>query len=272
MEHKKNVGAFISGASEAYDWKVAGEALTRAGKNKNLHGIVHEVMYKNSQNINPVNIVNGTKAVLSKSSTAIRDDVLLMNAGKVVNRAQLKDTAKSINHTLKQVASGKYQGTVMMGTKETVTAYNSGVAKAASNGIKITQTMKSTGVSSADTARIASKALGNGLTTKALTSAAKNSGVSGAVLSAGMETIFAGKDLLDGNIEGSEFVARVAKETVGGGLSAAVGTTAATAVSTVAATLLATTSAPVWVPAAVGIGAAVAVGSAVKGIWDSIFD
>lgn len=272
MENKKNTGTISASAKELYEGKVGIEAFSRAGNNKNLHGIVHEVLYKDAQNINPSNIVKGAKAALSKSTTAVRDDVVLMQAGKVIGRSQLKDTANSISHTVKQVSSGKYQGTVLMGTKETVNAYNSEVAKAASKGIDITQKMKSTGISSADTARIASKTIGGNLTSKALTSAAKGSGAVGAAVSGGIEVVSAGMDLLDGKIDGGEFTSRVVKETAGGGLSAAAGGAAATAVATTAAGILATTTAPVWVSAIIGAGAAVAVGSAVKGIWDSIWD
>ncbi|RKD25202.1 hypothetical protein SAMN02745883_01753 [Caminicella sporogenes DSM 14501] len=271
MENKKKTGTISAGIKEVYECKVGLEALSRAGRNKNLHGIVHEVLYKDAQNLNPSNIIKGVKASLSKSSTAIRDDVVLMQAGKVIGRSQLKDTAKSISHTVKQVSSGKYQGTVLMGTKETVKAYNNEIAKLASKGVKVTQKMKSTGISSADTARIASKTIGGNLTSKVLTSAAKGSGAIGAAVSGGIEVICAGKDLLDGRIDGEEFASRVIKETAGGGLSAAAGGVAATAAATTAASILATTTAPVWAPAAIGVGAAVAVGSAVKGIWDAIW-
>lgn len=270
-ETKKNTGTIYATIKETYEGKVGIEAFSRAGNNQNLKGIVHEILYKDSQNINPSNILNGTKATLSKSSTAIRDDILLMNSGKVVGRAQLKDTANSINHTIKQVSSGKYQGTALMGTKETVSAYNSGVSKAASKGIQITQKMNSTGISSSDTARIASKTIGGNLTNQALTSVAKNSGTFGAAISGGLEVLSSGKDLFDGYIDGGEFVANVAKETAGGGISAAASSVAATAVATTAATVLASTTAPVWAPAAIGIGAAVAVGSAVKSAWDSFW-
>lgn len=272
MENKKNVGTISVGAKELYEGKVGLEAFSRAGNNKNLHGIVHEVLYKDAQNINPSNLVNGAQATLTKSTTAVRDDIVLMQASKVIGRAQLKDTANSITHTVKQVSSGKYQGTVLMGTKETVNAYNSEVAKLASKGLDITQKMKSTGISSADTARIASKTIGGNLTSKALTSAAKGSGAVGAAVSGGIEVISAGKDFFDGKIDGSEFTSRVIKETTGGGLSAAAGGAAATAVATTAVSVLATTAAPIWVPAALGFGAAVAVGSVVKGIWDCIWD
>lgn len=265
----KNHGGCISaGIKEAYEGKVAIEAVSRVGRNKNLHGIVHEVLYKDAQNVNPRNIIHGSKAVLTKSTKAVRDDVLIKNAGKVVGRAQLKDTVPSIEKTVKQVASGKYKGTILMGTKETVGVFNSEVAKAASKGVKVTQKMQSTGISSTDTARIAAKAIGGGITGKALASAARSSGVVGAAVSGGIEVVTAGRDLLSGEIEGKEFVGRVAKEATGGGLSAAAGGVAATAVTTAVAGVLAGSAAPLWVPATVGVSVAVAVGSASKSMWD----
>ena len=94
----------------------------------------------------------------------------------------------------------------------------------------------------------------------------------GAAISGGIEVLSSGVKLLDGEINGEEFTANVVRETAGGGLAAAAGSTAAIVASAGAATVLASVSAPVWIPAAIGVGAALAVGSVVKGIWDSIFD
>lgn len=270
-ERKNNSGVLAGAMKEGYEGKVAVEALQRVGKNKQIHGIVHEILVKDTLNANPGNIVNGTKAVLSKSTTAVRDDILLKQGGKIVGRMQLKDTSKSICKTVKQVAEGHYKGTALIGTKETTSAFNSAVGKKAAQGIKITQKMQSSGVSSADTARIATKALGGSISKTALTSAAKSSGAFGAAISGGIETVSAGKDLIDGRISGEEFAGRVAKETFGGGLSSAGGAIAGTAVATAATGLLATASAPVWVPAAIGVAATVAVGTGIKSLWDSIW-
>lgn len=270
-KRKNNSSVLVVGAKEGYEAKVAVEALQRAGRTKNLHGIVHEVLVKDTLNANPSNIINGTKAVLSKSPTAVRDDILLKQAGKVVGRMQLKDTSKSIGNTVKQVVEGHYKGTALIGTKETTAAFNNAIGKKAAQGIKITQKMQSSGVSSADTARIATKALGGSLSKDVLTSAAKSSGGIGAAISGGIEAISAGKDLIDGRISGEEFAGRVAKETVGGGLSSAGGAIAGTAAATAATSLLAAASAPVWAPAAIGIAATVAVGAGIKSLWDSIW-
>lgn len=262
-------------AREAFEAKVGLEAYQRAGNNPNLKGIVHEVLAKDIYNASPERIVDGTKAVLSKSTTAVRDDVLIMKDGAVVGRWQLKDTAQSIQKTVKQVENGHYIGTNLKGTTETVKAYNHAVSKAAANGSKLTQKMSSTGISSTDTSRIACKTIGSNagkLTAGSLGKVASSSGAAGAVISGGIEVVSSGIQLAKGEIDGGEFVGNVAKETVTGGISAASGSIAATAAAAGAASVLAATSAPVWVPAAIGIGAAVAVGSAVKSGCDAICD
>lgn len=271
MENKKNVGTATATARRAYDAKVGMEAFSRAGKNPQLKGVVHEVLYKDIQTVKPGNLIKGTKGVLSKSTTAVRDDVLLMNGGKVVGRAQLKDTANSISKTVKQAASGKYSGTNLMGTKETVEAFNKAVGNMAKKGTTVTQKMTSTGISSVDTTRIAAETIGGKVAAEGVKKLAKSSGVSGGLISGGIEVISSGKKLFDGEIDGGEFVENVVKETAGGGISAAGGSVAGTAVATAVGSALATTTAPVWAPAVAGVGAAMLVGSAIKGIWDSIF-
>ena len=272
---EKNNGTITAAAREIGEAQVGLESLSRAGRNPNLKGVVHEVAVKNMYNASPERLVDGTRAILSKSSTAVRDDLLIMKNSNVVGRMQLKDTAQSIQNTVSQVKNGHYIGTALKGTKETVAAYNSAVEKAVSNGAKITQKMTSTGISSSDTARIAAKTLGSSagkITAGSLGSLAASSGAVGAVVSGGIEAVSSTVKLVNGEIDGGEFVANVTKETIGGGLSAAGGSVAATAVATGTATLLAATTAPAWIPAAVGLGAAVAIGSAIKGAWDSFFD
>lgn len=270
---KQQTGTAAAAGRTAYEAKVGTEAVLRSGgKNPQLKGVVHEVLYRDSITLTPENLVSGTKGVLSKSATAVRDDVLTMRGGAVVGRAQLKDTLNSVEHTVRQAASGKYAGTKLMGTKETVEAYNAAVARMAKNGTAVTQEMTSTGISSADTSRIAAQTIGGTLEAASVAKAALTSSGTGAVLSGGVEAVLSGVKLAKGEIDGEEFVGNVAKETVGGGLSAAAGTAAATVVGAGAATVLASVSAPVWVPGAIAVGAAVAVGSGIKSLWDSLWD
>ena len=217
-------------------------------------------------------MVSGTKGVLSKSVTAVRDDVLTMRGGTVVGRAQLKDTLNSVEHTVRQVASGKYTGTNLMGTKETVKAYNTAVARMAERGTVVTQKMTSTGISTADTSRIAAQTVGGPLQAVTVAQAALTSSGVGAVLSGGMEAVISAVKLANDEIDGEEFAGNVVRETVGGGISAAAGTAAATVVGTGAAAALASVSAPLWVPGAIAVGAAVAVGSGIKALWDFLWE
>ncbi|MEG2421539.1 MAG: hypothetical protein RSB55_08300 [Oscillospiraceae bacterium] len=269
---EQNTGATTAAARSAYETKVGVEAVLRSGgKNPQLKGVVHEVLYRDSITVNPQNVVTGIKGSLTKSATAVRDDVLAMQGGSVVGRAQLKDTVAGINKTVSQAASGKYAGTKLMGTKETVEAYKATAQRFAQNGKTVTQEMTSTGISSVDTTRIAAQTIGGTLNVASVAKTAFTSGGAGAVLSGGIEVVMSGMKLAKGEIEGGEFVKNVAKETIGGGLSAAAGGAAATVVATGAATLLAATAAPLWVPGAIAVGAAVAVGTGIKALWDELW-
>lgn len=267
---KNNAGTMTAAANHAYEGKVGLEALSRAGRNPQLKGIVHEVLVKDAYNVNPANILSGKVASLTKSTTAVRDDIIVKQAGNVIKRMQVKDTVRSVSKTIRQVKDGHYAGTNLVGTKETAEAFNS-AAKAAG----VTQKMSSSGVSSSDTARIATQTIGSSagkLTTKSVAKIAGSAGVVGAAISGGIEAVSSGCKWANGEIDGEEFVGNVAKEAVGGGLAAGAGTAAASVVSAATATAAAALSAPAWVPVAAGIGTVVVVGSVVKGLWDSIFD
>lgn len=273
MAYDKNhqAGAAAAAGRSAYETKVGVEAVVRSGgKNPQLKGVVHEILYRDSLTMAPKNLASGAKGALSKSVTAVRDDVLLKQGGSVVGRAQLKDAVASADKVARQAASGKYAGTKLMGTKETVAAYEKAAANLAKNGTKVTQKMTSTGISSADTSRIAAQTIGGSLKAAQLGKAALASSGTGAALSGVIEAVSSGVKLAKGEIDGGEFAANVAQEALGGGFAAAGGTAAATAVSIGAATLLAGTTAPLWLPGAVGVGAAVAAGSVIKSAWDGV--
>lgn len=264
---RKQASTVALGMKETYEAKVALEAFERAGRNQNLHGVVHEILVKDKLNATPRNIVSGAKAHLTQSTTAVRDDIVVKQAGHVVKRLQVKDTAQSISKTVKQVAEGKYSGTNLIGTKETAEAFNKATKCAGLN-----KTMQSSGFSSADTTRIAGKVLGKMPTTATVASVARSTGFAGAAVSAGFTAITSGSDWLDGKISTSEYIGKVTKEGVGGGISAAAGAGAATVATGVVATALASVSAPVWVPLAVGTVVTVGVASAVKELWDALWD
>lgn len=274
MEEKRNNGTYAAAGEKAYEAKAGLEAYERAGRNPQLKGIVHEVLYKDKLSMAPENLIKGAKGTLSKSTTAVRDDVLLLEKGSVIGRSQLKDTVSNsgISKTVEQAISKKYVGTELKGTIETVQKYESKVSNLIKQGKSAPQKMSSTGISSETTSRIAAETIGGKITAASLGNIARSSGIAGAAVSGGIEVISSGMKLIDGEIDGSEFAGRVAKETIGGGVSAAAAGTAATAVSAAAATALAATTAPVWIAPALGLGVCLAVGSVAKEIADSFLE
>jgi len=257
---------------EGYEAKVALEALTRAGLNPQLKGVVHEILYRDLLNVQPTNLLTGTRAALTRSMTSVRDDLVLKQAGRVVGRFQLKDTAGSIRETVRQAASGQYRGTVLAGTRETAEAYAREAARQAARRVNVTQSIRSTGISSTQTASIAGKAVGHLPGRAVLAASAHSAGLVGVGIGAAVELASSARAFREGRISGGELAGRVAAEGVKGGISAATGAVVSTAATAGTAAVLASAaiSAPVIVPLAVGVGAAVAVGGAVKGLLDRI--
>ena len=178
-------GLLTSQAGHLYETSVGKRAMERAGKNPNLKGHINEVVTCDRYNMNPANFLKGRHARLTKSATAVRDDVVVMQHGKVVKRMQLKDTPKGIGKTIRQAEAGHYRGTNLVGTKETAKAY----AKKAANYPAVTQKIVSNHVSTGSNERIARKMLGGGIrqSGKDIIKGGGKAGVSGAVLSGGIE-------------------------------------------------------------------------------------
>lgn len=258
---------------EAYDVKVGGEALQRAGKCKQLKGIVHEVLYKDKYNANPKNILAGRTAHLTKSNTAQCKDIVITQNGKVVGHRQLKDVVSKggIKKLAKQINSGKYKNTKVLGTEETV-------KKLAG---KTKQSVESSGISTETTTRIANKALGKIPTIHNIHVAGKAGGIAGATIGAGVEAISNVADVIDGKKSVEDAMIDVAAAGARGGVtgyaSAAAGSVAAGATgSLIAASGIAATSTigaacVLGAPLVVGFAASCAVGSLVSDLFDSIF-
>ncbi len=265
---KNESGTAVAAARSAAEGKIGAEAASRAGHNPNLKGIVHEVMVKDRYNADPRRLLDGSEAILAKSPTAVRDDVLIMRDGRVVGRMQLKDTPASAGDVIRRVQSKQYAGTRLCGTEETVQAYDR--CAAAARGKPVTQKMTSTGISSDDTARVAIQTIGDGagkLTAQMVGKVAASSGAAGAAVSGGLAALTSGVQLLEGDIDGSEFAGNVADAAVKGGLSAAGASVAGTAASAGVATVLAGTAASPMLPAIAGVAAALGAGAAIAGGW-----
>ena len=270
-------------ANEAYEASVAARALARAGANPQLKGVAHELMFCDKFNFDPTHFLRGEHASLTKSATAQMKDVIIQNAqGRVIGHAQLKDTvsASGVGKTVRQIIEGHYDKTAVYGTKETAAKVTEALAKTG----KVTQKIRSSGISSETTSRIANKALGRMPTTAALGAAARSGGVAGAAFGVGIEAVSSISDVLDGRKSVGDAAVDIAGAGVKGGItgaaSGAAGSVAAGAAGTmisaaagtsIGGTLAATTGGALVVaaaPVAIGLGAACAVGSVISWLFD----
>lgn len=239
QEKKKlpGIGTTTVFAKNLYENNVGKRAVERAGKNKNLKGHVFEQLTVDKINRNPSNILKGKKAVLTKSPTAVRDDILIKQNGKVVKRMQLKDTPKGIRDTVDRVKNKQYAGTNLVGTKETVKAYRNEVAKKRSQGIKITQKITDNGITSEQTKVISAKVLGGSLAkqSRAIAGQAVKTGAKSAAFSVTVGTITNAKKVIQKEITVKKAVGNVAKDSARNAVSATVGDAVAAGVTIVVA-------------------------------------
>lgn len=274
MSNSKKTTANITNTTKAaYEAKVIGEALERAGHNPNLHGHIHELLIRDAINVNPARIIAGDSARLVANPTAKTVDVVVINGKKVVERIQAKDTAESIAHTLKQIRSGQYSSAKVLGTEETVNAFARHADK-----ISGAKTIQSSGISSSTTKSLATRAgaSGGSSLSSATLAAAKSGGAVGGAVCGGVALCKGVYDLTQGTRDLKEVAIDVAKETTGGALSGAAASAAAVSTGAAVAggcaalgiTGAAAASAVVAAPVVVAVG----VGFAIKSVWDWLFD
>lgn len=255
MKKNKHAVNGVIMVHEGYEAKVGLEALARAGCTPQLKGIVHEVMFKDAYNANPLHILRGESAHLTRSTTAQMKDIVFMKHGHIHGSAQLKDTVSNagVRKTIEQIKAGHYNKTAMYGTKETV-------AKVAG---KVSQKVHSSGISSETTSRIADKALGNMPGLSALGSAARSGAVTGAVVGAGLEAISSGIDVIHGEKDLSDAAVDVAAAGIRGGIvgaPAAMANTVAAGAASAALTAVTGGAALTGVAAVVTAAAPIVVG------------
>jgi len=284
---KENKGSKINtvnNAREAYEGKVIYEGLQRAGKNPHLKGHLHEIIIKDKYNANPLNIMKGKKAVLTKNPNATSSDILVKKAGKIVERIQAKDTASSggVSKTVRQIKNGQYRNSKVFGTEETTEKLsealkNKNISKPVqSSGVKTETTTRMAVKAGAGAGKNVGNAVKNSFTSGAVSSAAKAGGAYGAIAGAGISTVSGIIDLVNGDREFEEVAVDVVKNTAKGGISGAAAAGAATVtgaavsagVAAVGLTGLGATVAVVGAP----FVAAAAVGCLICSIFDSIFD
>lgn len=266
-ESKLEVQA-TTAVKEAYEYKSGLEAVKRVGDlpPDKLKGVVHEVMFKDRFNLK--NAFSGKKAILSRSRQAVRDDVLIQDGKKIVERLQLKDTSKSVGDVVRRVKQGQYRATKLVGTEETAKAYNQVAVKQG-----IGKSMRSSKISTNTTERVAAKVKGSMPSAKSLLHGAKQAGKAGAIVSAGIAAATSAVGYFNGEIDEKEAAAKVVSAGVAGYAGGAVGAVAssmtAAAVSSGLAAVTTTTAIGAAViaaaPAVLAVTAAVTVGGWVSG-------
>lgn len=272
-KRKKSASLAHNAARNGYEGKVIHASLQRAGRNKNLHGHIHENLIKDRINLNPGNAVKGVKASLTRNPNAKTVDIVVKQGKKVVGRIQAKDTAQSLGKTVKQIQGGQYRSAHILGTEETAKKI---APKLAGKGIS--KQVHSSGISSKTTKALATKAGATGSQglAKACGVAAKGAAKSGAIVCGGIAVAKGAYDLATGKRELGEVALDVAKETSGGALSAAGASAAATAGGAVVASALASAGivgagaaiATVAAPVVIAVG----VGWGIKALWDELWD
>ena len=266
-ENKLGVQA-TTAVKEAYEYKSGLEAVKRVGDlpPDKLKGVVHEVMFKDRFNLK--NAFSGKKAILSRSRQAVRDDVLIQDGKKIVERLQLKDTSKSVGDVVRRVKQGQYRATKLVGTEETTKAYNQVATKQG-----IGKSMRSSKISTNTTERVAAKVKGSMPSAKSLLHGAKQAGKAGAIVSAGIAAATSAVGYFNGEIDEKEAAAKVVSAGVagyaGGAAGAVASSLAASAVTSGLAAVTTTTAIGAAViaaaPAVLAVTAAVTVGGWVSG-------
>ena len=141
---KQNAG---NAAQHLYEASVKVRAIRNAGGCNNLNGHILEVMGADKTNLNPL---NGLRETLVKSRTATTVDSVVTRGGKIVQRVQYKDTAKSIGDTVRRVKAGQYRSATLKGTSETAEVFSRYAEKHG-----IAKRMHDTGISSDTTKSLA---------------------------------------------------------------------------------------------------------------------
>ena len=265
---KQNTG---NAAKHLYEASVKVRAIRNAGGCNNLNGHILEVMGADKTNLNPL---NGLRETLVKSRTATTVDSIVTKGGKIVQRVQYKDTAKSIGDTVRRVKAGQYHSATLKGTTETAEVFNRYAEKHG-----IAKRMHDTGISSNTTKSLARScgAAKQVSLARAAGMAAKSGGMIGGSVSGGISLISNTIAVASGEKDFGEAACCVAKDTAGGALSgagsaAAATVTGAAVASAVAGTAIAGTAIGTACIVAAPVAVAIGVGCAISAVWSAIWD
>lgn len=250
--------------NSTYQSSIARRALQRAGHCKNLKGHVLEIYYKDRYNADVRNILAGRRGYLTKSPTAVRDDLVVKQGGHIVKRFQCKDTLSNsgVRETVNRIREGQYSRTNVVGTRETADAVNRSLEKGKA---KTSTRVQDSGISSKTTELIACQANGaNPLKHLDLVGHHAGSMAKGGAIAGGVTSIVRnGKDVVKRRQDLDEAVVHVACDTSKTAASSAV--IGAVDVSVTMAVATVPPLAPVAKP--IGIAAGMAAGAVVDALF-----
>ena len=246
--------------NSTYQSSIARRALQRAGHCKNLKGHVLEIYYKDRYNADVRNILAGRRGYLTKSPTAVRDDLVVKQGGHIVKRFQCKDTLSNsgVRETVNRIREGQYSRTNVVGTRETADAVNRSLEKGKA---KTSTRVQDSGISSKTTELIACQANGaNPLKHLDLVGHHAGSMAKGGAIAGGVTSIVRnGKDVVKRRQDLDEAVVHVACDTSKTAASSAVIGAVDVSVTMAVATVppLATVAKPIGIAAGMAAGAVV---------------
>lgn len=213
-----------SAAKSLQQHSVIEEAVGRGGHCKNIKGHILEVEYKRKLNRSLSNIIKNRHARLTKSPTATRDDLLLIENGKIIKRFQCKDTTSTsgVADTVKRIENGQYRRTNIVGTKESSELINDSIKK---KNINTSSEVQNSGISSKTTELLAYQANGaNPLEhLDLIADHAGKSAIGGALIGGGVSAVINGTKLAKGKLEADEAITNVTIDAGKSATAAAVG-------------------------------------------------
>lgn len=271
MKKSQYRNAFGNTAKHVYEASVKVRALKNAGGCNNLNGHILEIMGADKTNFTPF---NGLRETLTKSRTATAVDSIVTKGGKIVQRVQYKDTAKSIGDTVRRVKAGQYNSVTLKGTTETAKVFNRYAAKHG-----LVKRMHDTGISSQTTKALARScgAAKQVSVAHAAAMAAKSGGVWGGAISGGLSLVTNTIAVANGEKDFGDAACDVAKDAAGGTLSGAGAAAAATVTgagisAAIAGTAIAGTALGTVCVVAAPVAVAVGVGYAITRLWNSLWE
>jgi len=251
---------------EGYYHSVAWRSVERAGRCINLKGVVHEFLFVDLHNWNPVNWAASTTAQLTKSPMASVVDVVIMKGRRVAGRLQLKDTpsASGLAKTCQQIVNNKYPSAKVVVTSNCAAEIRRRV------GGKSRKTILSSRISSSTTESVAARVGINGLPRLRMAATVGRQGaIIGAIAGCVTGAVSCVRSYRRGELTISKAIQTMAKDTLVGSVSGAAGSVVALYAG---AAIGGIGTAPAWIPAATALvamtGASYFAGKGTTAAWN----